>query len=151
MFKPIKTVVLIIVFIVLAAIASVAFSNSEEGKEEKSKVNNITKDVLNFVGEGTKSIASLSFIKNNQDIKEMESVKINEEDDLEDGSNFSFSKIKGDFLEKLDGVNIGEIKKMWQEKMGINERNIEINYDSDDLKNQQDKLKGFLSNIENQK
>lgn len=148
MFKPIKTVVLIIVFIVLAAIASVAFSNSEEGKEEKSKVNNITKGVLNFVGEGTKSIASLSFIKNNQDIKEMESVKINEEDDLEDGSNFSFSKIKGDFLEKLDGVNIGEIKKMWQEKMGINERNIEINYDSDDLKNQQDKLENFISNIE---
>jgi hypothetical protein len=148
MFKPIKTVVLIIAFIVLAAIASVAFSNSEEGKEEKGRVNNITKEVLNFVSAGTKSIANLSFIKNNQDIKETEDLETNEESNLENDSNFSFSKIKGDFLEKMEGININEIKKQWQEKMGIGEKKVEINYDSDDLKNQQDKLEDFLSNIE---
>ncbi|MDA3802999.1 MAG: hypothetical protein PF488_03885 [Patescibacteria group bacterium] len=148
MFKPIKTVVLIIAFIVLAAIASVAFSNSEEGNEEKGRVNNITKEVLNFVSAGTKSIANLSFIKNNQDIKETEDLETNEESNLENDSNFSFSKIKGDFLEKMEGININEIKKQWQEKMGIGEKKVEINYDSDDLKNQQDKLEDFLSNIE---
>jgi hypothetical protein len=148
MFKPIKTVVLIIIFIVLAAIASIAFSNSEEGKVEKSKINNITKEVLMVVSEGTKKIASLSFIKNNQDIKEIKNIEINKESNLENDNNFSFSKIKGDFLEKLDEINLEEIKRLWSEKMESREKKLEINYDSENLENQQDKVENFISNIE---
>jgi len=142
MFKSIKTIILIIVFIFLAAIASVAVSNNEKGEEEKSKLNSITINALNFFNSSADSLANLSFIKKADEYKE-----INKD-------NFSGIKnlnIKNDFQEKLNNINSFDLKKLWQEKMGTIDRDVDFKLNEEDLQEKKKNLEDFLLNIENKK
>ena len=141
MFKSIKTIILIIIFIFLAAIASIAFSNSEKGEKEKSKLNSITVNALNFINSGADNLENFSFIKKVDEYKDINKPNFEE---------FKITNLKTDFQEKLNNLNNFDLKNLWQEKMGLIEKDVDFKLSEEDLQIQKNNLEEFLSNIENQ-
>ncbi len=129
-FRPIKTVILILIFLFLIFISGIAFNevNGENGNIINLKAQSIwsfTGNSLDFLFKG---ISEFNFLNTAKEFK----VK----------KDFSFSSLKDDFSEKIETINFSKFKENFSNKSGLR-----TSEPVSDLGENNSSWSDFLSNI----